>query len=258
LKKLSIFFLASNQKKVKMSVMIRIAFLFLTATLLANQPTSEQVSEAFGHLIAKKSIQTIGVDLDLNLVAKGMQDAAQGKESPLSESECIEALSFAQEEAFRKKSEDNLAAAEAFLKKNASQKNVVSLENGKLQYKIEKKGAGTEVTAESSPMIQYVGKHLDGSIFGQSDVEQTISLTETIPGFKKGLVGMKEGEKRTLYIHPEYGYGTSGLLPPNSLLTFEIEVVKAHVEPEPLTEGLILEGNQDRVDAPDLDAPQVR
>lgn len=55
-----------------------------------------------------------------------------------------------------------------------------------------------------------------------------ISLDETIPGFSKGIVGMKEGEKRTLYIHPDLAYGVNGSLPPNSLLTFEIEIVKAN------------------------------
>ena len=39
---------------------------------------------------------------------------------------------------------------------------------------------------------------------------------------------MKEGEKRRLYVHPELGYGTTGQLPPNELLIFDIEVVKAN------------------------------
>jgi peptidylprolyl isomerase len=39
---------------------------------------------------------------------------------------------------------------------------------------------------------------------------------------------MKEGEKRKVFIHPEYAYGTNGMFPPNSLLTFEIEVLKAN------------------------------
>jgi peptidylprolyl isomerase len=43
---------------------------------------------------------------------------------------------------------------------------------------------------------------------------------------------MKEGEKRTIYIHPDLGYGTSGMLPPNSLLTFEVEIMKSHVPEE--------------------------
>ena len=55
-----------------------------------------------------------------------------------------------------------------------------------------------------------------------------VSLDETIPGFSKGIIGMKEGEKRTLYIHPDLAYGVNGNLPPNSLLTFEIEIVKAN------------------------------
>ena len=38
---------------------------------------------------------------------------------------------------------------------------------------------------------------------------------------------MKEGEKRRLFVHPDFAYGTNGPLPPNSLLIFDIEVVKA-------------------------------
>jgi peptidylprolyl isomerase len=41
---------------------------------------------------------------------------------------------------------------------------------------------------------------------------------------------MREGEKRTVFIHPELAYGTNGYLPPNSLLTFEVEIVKANSE----------------------------
>ena len=42
----------------------------------------------------------------------------------------------------------------------------------------------------------------------------TIPLDQTIPGFSKGIVGMKEGEKRRLFVHPDLGYGTTGQLPP--------------------------------------------
>ncbi len=41
---------------------------------------------------------------------------------------------------------------------------------------------------------------------------------------------MKEGEKRTIYIHPEKAYGVTGHLPPNSLLIFDVEIIKAHSE----------------------------
>jgi peptidylprolyl isomerase len=52
---------------------------------------------------------------------------------------------------------------------------------------------------------------------------------------------MQEGEKRTLYIHPEFAYGTKGILPPNSLLTFEVEIVKANAAEEAVPNSLILE-----------------
>jgi len=39
---------------------------------------------------------------------------------------------------------------------------------------------------------------------------------------------MKEGEKRVVYVHPELAYGTSGFLPPNSLLTFEVGLIQAN------------------------------
>jgi peptidylprolyl isomerase len=219
-------------------------------------PEIAKISEAFGHLVGK-NLETIGVDLDLQLVVKGLQDAASGKDSPLSESECIELLASARERAFRRKSVENLALAEAFLKKNAKDRAIVCLEEGKIQYRVEKEGEGVIIKEEATPAIKYVGKYLDGSVFGRSEEEEVISLEETIPGFRKGLIGMKEGEKRTLYIHPDCGYGTKNYLKPNSLLTFEIELVKANGEQEMSDDALILEGSTaSSIDQ--LDSPQLR
>ena len=58
-----------------------------------------QVSEAFGHLIGK-NLQNIGMKFDVAQVVKGLQDSLAGKESPMSEMECIQALTAAQEKAF--------------------------------------------------------------------------------------------------------------------------------------------------------------
>lgn len=209
----------------QMLVLSTLLFLPLQSAEKSNEVS--EVSEALGHLIGK-NLETMGVDFDLECVVRGIQNAASGKQSPMSESETIEAITLAQESAFNKKAEENLKCAESFLEKNASAKKVVSLEDGKVQYKIEKRGKGTTVQPHDNPKIRYVGRYLDGSVFGESQNEEVISLDETIQGFQKGLVGMKEGEKRTLFIHPEYGYGTQGFLPPNSLLTFEIEVVEAN------------------------------
>jgi peptidylprolyl isomerase len=186
-----------------------------------------KISEAFGHLIGK-NLQNIGVKFDIAQVIKGLQDAAAGKEAPMSEVECVQAITAVQEKIFKEQSQDNLKKAENFLQDNAKIKEVTSLENGKVQYRIEKEGQGTAVETHFSPLIRYTGKFLDGSVFSTSKEEERIYLEEIIPGLRAGLVGMKEGEKRTIYIHPELAYGTNGYLPPNSLLTFEIELIQAN------------------------------
>jgi peptidylprolyl isomerase len=186
-----------------------------------------KISEAFGHLIGK-NLDSLGFKFDMDKILKGIQDSILGKESPMSESECIQAISQDQEKKFKKLAEHNLQEAEKFLDSNSTKKGIVSLEEKKLQYKIEKEGSGELVQAHFSPLIKYTGKFLDGKIFGASKEDEMISLDETIPGFSKGIIGMKEGEKRTLYIHPDLAYGVNGSLPPNSLLTFEIEIIKAN------------------------------
>jgi peptidylprolyl isomerase len=186
-----------------------------------------KVSEAFGHLIGK-NLQNIGMKFDIAQVIKGLQDSIAGKDSPMTEVECIQALTAAQEKVFRTQSQENLKKAETFLQDNAKKSKVTSLENGKVQFRIEAEGKGSLWEGHFSPLIRYTGKFLDGSVFSSSKEEEQICLEEIIPGLRAGLIGMKEGEKRVVYIHPELAYGTSGGVPPNSLLTFEIELVKAN------------------------------
>ncbi len=186
-----------------------------------------KISEAFGHLIGK-NLESIGLELDIQAIVKGLKDSAAGKTSPMTENECIQAISTAQESIFIETSEKNLTQANEFLKKNNSETGIISCEDGKVQYKIEKEGSGEALKSGDSPLIQYVGKFLDGSIFGDSKEPEPFALDEVISGLKIGLLGMKEGEKRTIFIHPDYAYGTKGSLPPNSLLTFEIELLTTH------------------------------
>lgn len=193
-----------------------------------------KISEAFGHLIGK-NLDSVGFKLDIAQVIKGLQDASSGKEAPMTETECVQAITAIQEAAFKQQATENLKKANEFLAQNMKQNGIISLEPGKLQYRVEKTGGGAVVEDHFSPLIRYKGKFIDGTVFGSSKEDELISLDEAMPGFTKGIIGMKEGEVRTLFIHPDLGYGTSGYLPPNSLLTFEIEVIKAHApQPEPV------------------------
>lgn len=186
-----------------------------------------KISKAFGHLLGQ-NIQSLGLDFDMPMLVQGIQDYAKGVEPPMTETECIQAITQIQEAAFKTQCADNLKKAENFLSENKTKSGVIELEPGKLQYIQLSKGTGEEVQPHNSPLIRYEGKFLDDKVFGKSNDTEVIFLDETIQGFSKAIVGMKEGEKRRIFIHPEYGYGTSGFLPPNSLLTFDIEVVKAN------------------------------
>jgi len=61
--------------------------------------------------------------------------------------------------------------------------------------------------------VHYTGMLDDGSIFDSSEGSQTLDFTvgagQMIEGFDQGVLGMKEGESKTLEIPPEKGYGLS-------------------------------------------------
>ncbi|MBF8263740.1 MAG: mip-C [Parachlamydiales bacterium] len=205
-----------------------ILFIFL-APLFGEEekkPDIAQLSEAMGHLIGK-NLQSMGLPIDMDSLVKGMKDSSTGSGNALSEEECIQALAELQEETRQIQAEKNLAEANEFLKNNLKKKGIVSLENGKVQYQIVQAGSGNAVQPYNSPLMRFKGRYLNGETFGSSSGEELVSLDDAIAGFNKGIIGMHEGEKRTLYIHPDLAYGPHGLSMPNALIIFEVELVKA-------------------------------
>jgi len=95
-------------------------------------------------------------------------------------------------------------------------------------------GTGLEVKNHSKLSVHYIGKLEDNTVFDSSyDRGQffnfQIGVRQVILGWETGLLGMKEGGKRTIYIPYELAYGESGagsLIPPKSNLIFDIEVIK--------------------------------
>jgi protein-disulfide isomerase len=82
-------------------------------------------------------------------------------------------------------------------------------------------------------VVLYVGKLTDGTVFDSSVARGTpfefeIGKGHVIRGWEKGLIGMKAGERKTLRIPPEDGYGLRGApptIPPNATLVFEVELL---------------------------------
>ena len=85
--------------------------------------------------------------------------------------------------------------------------------------------------------VNYTGRLANGTVF-DSNVDPkfnhvtpfifTLGAGQVIPGWDKGIVGMKIGEKKTLVIPPEDAYGAAGaggVIPPNATLTFDVELL---------------------------------
>jgi peptidylprolyl isomerase len=99
-----------------------------------------------------------------------------------------------------------------------------------LYYETITTGKGSEIVQETSkPLVYYSVHTLDGTeVTNTFDYAKPIAipLNDAIPGFVKGVIGMKQGERRTLYVHPDLAYHRGGNVPPNSLLIFDVEVVE--------------------------------
>ncbi|MBN2479441.1 MAG: FKBP-type peptidyl-prolyl cis-trans isomerase [Parachlamydiales bacterium] len=182
----------------------------------------KKLSEAIGHIIGK-NLDELGVELDIKRMIKGIKKASLNKQSPMSEDECIEALAKLQEKINHKTCLKNLKEAEDFLAENIKKDNIIEIEKGKLQYILVKEGKGDEIKSYSTPIIKYSAKFLNGKEINSS--EELITLNETLQGLKKGIIGMKEGEKRILYIHPDLAFKDDPTSL-NSLVIFDVEIIK--------------------------------
>lgn len=192
----------------------------------------KQLSQTYGHMI-QTSLNNPYIKIDMNDVVKGMQDAQAGKPAPLADKDYEYAMrmlqGYAREEAVKVSRKE----AETFLKQNATQEGVVELEPGKLQYKITQPGSGEQVTEETLPKVNFSATLLDGSSIGSSDHQNggpvDLVLKNTIPGLRRGVLGMKVGEKRRIFLHPDMAFGNSG--PTNGLVIFDVEVVSVGPKP---------------------------
>ena len=59
--------------------------------------------------------------------------------------------------------------------------------------------------------VQFVGRLEDGTVFGESSLEKPLEFTlgkeQLIPGFVEAVVGMEPGEKKSVKVPPEDGFG---------------------------------------------------
>jgi peptidylprolyl isomerase len=101
-----------------------------------------------------------------------------------------------------------------------------------LAYIDEKAGSGEAPRIEQQVTVNYTGRLAsNGQVFDstQGKAPATFALTRVIKGFAEGILTMRPGGKRTVYIPAALAYGASpppgSGIPANADLIFEIELL---------------------------------
>jgi len=213
---------------------------------------SYAIGMKFGH-----DFQTQGIEVDTDMLIRGLKDVLSGGTTLLTAQETHEILNGyqkslaakrlkAQEDAAAKNKEiaaKNKVEGEAFLAKNKTQPGVITLPDG-LQYKVITNGNGAIPKPTDEVTVHYRGTFIDGTEFDNSH-KRGIPVHFTlragfIAGWSEAINMMKVGSKWQLFLPPELAYGEQGRpgIQPNSVLIFEVELIDTVRQDPPPSFGL--------------------
>lgn len=222
--------------KLKLIVILGILFLVSQVNaqenlVLKNQ--KDKISYIIGMDIGT-NLKKQSIDIDSNILAKGVKDALAGTKPLLTEQEIQETMMAFQKEMMAKQEEigkKNKKEGEVFLAENKKKEGVKTLPSG-LQYKVIKAGTGKKPKLSDPVTAHYRGTLIDGTEFDSSykrGQPATFPVSGgMIPGWTEALQLMEEGAKWQLFIPSNLAYGergAGGVIGPNATLIFEVELI---------------------------------
>jgi len=174
--------------------------------------------------------------VDLPKLTQGLEDVMSGK-AQASQADVQKANTLLVQSR-NVMAQRNEAAAHRFLAANARRPGVKTTKSG-LQYKVLNAGSGASPQQTDQVTVNYRGTLLDGTVFDSSYARgrpETFPVKGVIPGWQEALAMMKPGAKWQIFIPPELAYGANSPppIPPNSVLTFDVELLNiAPTSPSP-------------------------
>jgi FKBP-type peptidyl-prolyl cis-trans isomerase len=187
-----------------------------------------------------QNLKSQGVEVNLDTVRKGMEDALAGKPQLNNEQmrETFTALRTQIQAHMEEKRKENKAEGDKFLAENATKPGVKKTESG-LEYKVIKEGSGESPKPTDEVTVKYTGKLIDGTVFDSTEKQggkpATFRVTGVIKGWTEALEKMNKGAEWELYIPADLAYGERGRpgIPPNSTLIFTVELLDIKAAPIP-------------------------
>ena len=196
----------------------------------------EKISYSIGMNLGG-SLKRDSIEVDPDMLAKGLKDSYGGGKTLLTEDQARQALEDFQKtlmakkaETMQKLSEKNKADGEKFLAENGKKESVKTLPSG-LQYKEIAPGTGKSPKTTDTVTTHYKGTLIDGTEFDSSykrGEPVSFPVSGVIAGWTEALQLMKEGAKWQLFVPPNLAYGERGAgreIGPNATLIFEVELI---------------------------------
>ncbi len=222
-----------------------------SGTITAQSSDNAKVGYSVGYMMGT-NIKESAKDLNSADITQGLNDGFSGKQSVLTREQMEKVVMDYQKRQIDQMIQGNLAKGQAFLAQNAKKPGVKTTASG-LQYEVLKEGNTTKPKATDIVAVQYEGKLIDGKVFdstaqhgGQPAV---FPLNQVIPGWTEGLQLMGEGAKYRFYVPANLGYGEQGMpqggIEPNSVLIFDVELVKVNPPADAAPQGQNQAANTD-------------
>ena len=198
---------------------------------------TDSVNFFLGYFFGKQ-LESSGIDMNLDVLMYGVRDAIAQKPLNISDEEVSQFMNQYFMRLQARVNAEALKVGQDFLAENAKKQGVITLPSG-LQYKIIRQGAGKKPEMNDVVDLVYHGFLIDGTVFDSSKERgDTVSFmpSNVIQGFAEALCLMNEGSIWEIYIPSELGYGEnvnpSGPIRPNSVLIFEIDLVRVRTQEE--------------------------
>jgi FKBP-type peptidyl-prolyl cis-trans isomerase FklB len=229
---------------------LAITLLLADQVLGASDPALKNQKDKLSYTIGVstgKNLKKQFVDIDLDMMMKGLKDGLSGGKTLLTGKEMDEVMKALQNDMAARRKDITKALAEknkkeetTFFAENKKKEGVKTLPSG-LQYKVLKEGKGKSPKVTDTVLAHYRGSLLDGTEFDSSyqrNEPATVDLKYVIKGWTEAIPLMKEGAKWQLFIPAALAYGENGggLIEPNAALVFEVELIsvsKGSASPSP-------------------------